>query len=444
MSRFIGIAHRIKQTADQQARPTKVCILDGKREVCHDLATETDELDFLLGWFPVEFRPVEEQEDISGFLEHQVKWQKVRKGQDVSDRHPSQLHQEDRKELVAVKVPLQFTGFEPGDTVSMLLGGSGDRFGFAIARLGQEQGFELKRIAPAKFMSLREQWNRDHNRKINDKNFDHVLVAQLARDKAELFQLITPVDRSSMRIKFLFQLRKDAMKDRIACEQRLRQRFIGRIFFSPEGGYPEGNLEDEFVQVKANDFALRSLIKVEDDRNTELEKVIRQHPVFQQIFEGIRGVGPRIAAPIIALVGDPRRFPNAGHFKSYCGIAPSGDGKFRRRRSGQVANWSGDIRQALYLFADQMNYNPDSEWGQKLRSEKARLRQVHPNVVCKECGCTWDDCSEQKTHTRKYTDAHIHKMAVWHTLGLFCEWLYGRMVEVYDQLDQTTDQAING
>jgi transposase len=34
------------------------------------------------------------------------------------------------------------------------------------------------------------------------------------------------------------------------------------------------------------------------------------------------GVGPILAAKIIALVGDTRRFPTKGHFASYAGVAP--------------------------------------------------------------------------------------------------------------------------
>lgn len=78
----------------------------------------------------------------------------------------------------------------------------------------------------------------------------------------------------------------------------------------------------------------------------------------------------------------------------------------------------------MYLLVEQFNRRPDSVWGQKLRENKIKLRAAHPDVMCKDCGCTWDDCVAQKSHTRRYTDGHIHKMALWRTATKFAEWLY--------------------
>ena len=78
MSRIIGIRHRIKKTAEGEARPTQVCILKDGKTINLELATETDELDFVLGRFPTSFRKVEKSEDISSFSSHHVMWKKFR------------------------------------------------------------------------------------------------------------------------------------------------------------------------------------------------------------------------------------------------------------------------------------------------------------------------------------------------------------------------------
>jgi transposase len=347
----------------------------------------------------------------------------------LDDLPESHKKLEDKQWIKATQVPAEYAGFQAGDTVSMLLGGSGDRFGYAIVRRGEKIGFNLFRIAPAKFCLLREEWNERNDRAVDDKSRDHELVAQLVRERFDLFQPVSVPELPAMRIRYLFDLRMDAMKERIACEQRLRQRVVGSVFFSEEGCYPEGDLEDQYLQVKANSESLKYLIKEEDARLKELQKAVEQSDVWKKVFVNIRGCGPRIAAPLIALIGDIRRFPDAGHFKSYCGVAPGKNGEFRRRKKGVVANWSGDIRQAMFLFCDQMNRNPESQWGIAFRKEKARLRALYPDKVKNEKD-KW-----------MYTDAHIHNKARWHALGLFCEWLYKEWTAIYNEKEQSKADA---
>jgi hypothetical protein len=56
--RVIGIRHRVKKTAEGEARPTQVVILENGEPKTLELETETDELDFVLGRFPTSFRKV--------------------------------------------------------------------------------------------------------------------------------------------------------------------------------------------------------------------------------------------------------------------------------------------------------------------------------------------------------------------------------------------------
>jgi hypothetical protein len=123
-------------------------------------------------------------------------------------------------------------------------------------------------------------------------------------------------------------------------------------------------------------------------------------------------------------IGDIRRFATDAKLKAFCSVHVLGDGRFARKRSGEVANWHPEARQALYLLTDQFNRRPNSVWGQKLLEYKARLRAAHPDVLCQQCGGKWDDCQHQKSHKRKYSDGHIHQMALWRTATKFVEWLF--------------------
>jgi transposase len=71
----------------------------------------------------------------------------------------------------------------------------------------------------------------------------------------------------------------------------------------------------------------------------------------------IFGVGPILAAKIIALVGDTRRFPTKGHFASYAGVAPveASSGEVVRHRLSLAGNRR--LNHALHMIAiNQVRY----------------------------------------------------------------------------------------
>ena len=81
--RIIGIRHRVKATKEGEAKPTQVVIFqNGKRTASYDLASEQAELDFVHGIFPVEYRKVTEDEDISMYRPHQLRLRAVKKDED--------------------------------------------------------------------------------------------------------------------------------------------------------------------------------------------------------------------------------------------------------------------------------------------------------------------------------------------------------------------------
>lgn len=420
--RIIGIVHRVKFTADGEARPTKVAIADwsGKVIAKYDLETETDELDFMLGRYPLAYGEVASDEDISQIDSRHIKWRKAKEGE-VAGLHPSQVIVVEKKLQRAVSKPIRFGGLQAGDTVVMSLGGSGDRFAFAINNYGKTKGINVLRIQPA---DLKD------NRK-SDKIEDHLELVRLYCDYPELFYRVTERDEMLIRIKFAFDMRMRAMKDRIACGQRLEQMLIGKIFLSTEGCYPEGTIEDLLIAEQANDLIYQGFVEQEKNRNKELEKLINQLDIYQELFSEITGLGTRICASLLAYIGDIRRFSSSAKFKMYCGVAPNNDGGFIRKKRGQRQSWRPEIRQALFLFADQCNRRPESEWGRRFLEEKARLREKYPEVVVEQRPDP--DHPGKLKKVKLFTDGHIHNKARWHLLGQFCDDLYGKWTAFYDE-----------
>ena len=305
----------------------------------------------------------------------------------------------------------------PGDVIAMSLGGSGDLLAFATNRIALQSDATVIRIPP-----YQQKAARGHD----DTDEDATLLATLAAEQPELFFPMLDRDSSLVRVRENVRHFTDAMKARIACEQRLRQRVIGQIYTTTDGIFPEGGIEKAFDNMKANDKVLAALIEEEKAREKELKKALNAFDVFKRVFEPILGVGPRIAARLIDAIGDIRRFDSADKLVQFCGVGfmqdKDGNTVAQRRRAGAVANWHGDARQALYLLMDQWNRQKnreDAPWGQRFLANKKHFRRQHPEKV--QVDGKW-----------RYTDAHIHKMAGWRTASEFVRWLYGEWWRVVD------------
>lgn len=411
MKRIIGIRHRRKQTADQTASPTQVCIMtpDGELVRQLELPDQTAELDFLKGEFPVKMRDFHETDDLGAIPDHQIKWKKVK-----AELAGEYSKKKGKFHYNPQKVPAEYEGLQARDVVVMTLGGSGDRFAAALSKRGEMIRAQVYRLPPYQLKEFRGN---------NDKGDDSKLLAELFVMDSDLFYLIRPFDRGLIRIAEAFFARMEAMKARVACNNRLLQNAEGKIFLNDEGFFPEGTIEAQYDMIRANDRVYQALLMEETDRNKELESAVKSHELWVKIFEELPGVGPRIAGGLIALIKDMRRFETPAKLKKFCGVHVLGDEEpdkqFPRRRRGQRCNWNPGVRQTLYQWGDQFNRRPDSFWGQKLREYKAKFRTKYqePAEVIK----TVDG---KKKTVKMYTDGHLHKRALWRTITKFVEWLW--------------------
>ncbi len=340
MTRYIGIRHRIKKTAQGEAHPTQVAICANDSVKFVKLKDEQAELDFL-------------------------------------------------------------TSVKKDDVLAMTLGGSGDYLAYAASRVAAEVGASMMRTPPFVLASARKRVG-------GERKDDAALLAQLVQEHQHSFYPTIDRDRNLILVREHYRARTEAMKARIACEQRLHQRFIGAVFTASDGISPEGAIEKRFDAMKANDKILMALLEEEKERMKELERALKVLDVYQHVFVPIAGVGPAIAARLISTIVDIRRFEKASQLVAFCGAHVLPNGRFARRRSGELANWHNDARQALFLAGDQFNRRPKSQWGEYLRAAKSRLRDKHPEPIVVD-------------GVKKYSDGHIHKMAIWRTLTRFVE-----------------------
>ena len=458
--RILGFRHRVKvrivDGEPTEPLPSEVVIMspEGHELGRINLEDEQAELDFIQGVFPTRYRYVDPQEDISAVPPWQIKWRTATEDESQGDRHGSQCEFQTKRGKggqpptqklirVASEVPSEWTGLQPGDRLAMSLGGSGDYFGFSAARRLHTMGGEVYRIPPFK---LKE------NRGAAPKTDDAKLLAECLITGPGDFYPTFVRDLAIIRVRETFHLRMAALKNRMACASWLREQNKGNTFCSIQGGFPEGGIEKAYEMLKATDASFVALEAQEASALKAMTEAVEATDVWAKIFADFPGVGPAIAARIISAIIDIRRFRTSAKLKKFMGVHVRADGSFPRRRSGQVADWHPDARQALYLLADQFVKNPNSKWGKKLTGYKASLRVRHPQVCVQVKDAETSKLfpkglapigeAPQKRRpyydvphpsgegtirvsgSQRYGNGHIHKMAIWRTLTRFVEWLH--------------------
>jgi hypothetical protein len=427
--RIVGFRHRVKATKEGEARPTIAFVrLPGGQTQKYELGTAQDELDWLYGRYVTSWRNVKLGEDLSGFPEWHIQRDKV-------TNEPR-------------RIPAGYDGLKLGDRNAATLGGSGDYFLYALVA----KGADVYRIAPFKLQEERGDAKKDD---------DASLLARLLAEKPELFEETTPLAKSIARLRVSFRLWQDAMKDRIASGNRFLSAFVGRAFLDAGEMPPEQALTKLADEAKAKDPGTLALEREEGKKLLQVQKDLALCDIWTMLFQPIEGVGPSIGARIIAGVISIQRFATFPKFNKFCGTHCLDDGSFARRRNGVVANWSGEVRQGLYLLGDQFNRRPGTVWGTRLRENKVMYRNRHPHPVLetkggdhhelnpetatKGTGGAWKvKTSEGEvtvTGKLRYTDAHIHKMALWRTLTEFAEWLYKAWWDIEEKREPVTPES---
>ncbi len=414
--RIIGIRSRVKQTKEGEARPTQVIIYGGKKPVTILLEEDQDELDFIRGIFPTEFRCIKPTEDISSLPFNHVKWEKIKLDEVAVGVHESQILP-GKIRMKATKVASEYEGLKPNDTVVMCLG-FGDELAYALTRRGAtlQPNATVHRVPGFLLKQYREKDGVVGSAE-KAKDEDGKLLVEMFESTSELFHEIKNRDEQIIDVRIKFRQVQEAMKARIACGQRLDQRLRSEVYVSDPELYPEGKLEDFFKRQKANDIVLSALESEEASRKKELENALKDLDIYQQIFAPIEGCGPAIAGRIISAIQDIRRFRSAPALKAYAGVHVMKGGKyaevddkkqFPRRRTGQVCNWNDEIRKALYLLTDQANRRPESFWGKKLRQNKERWAALHPDA----------------------STMHVHKTALWRTASQMIVYIYNECTKM--------------
>lgn len=156
----------------------------------------------------------------------------------------------------------------------------------------------------------------------------------------------------------------DGIEDlRIATENRVRQ--MTRSEPDSDGvvrglGMGDGDVISEALR-KATGLGtaqktLDDLLKMEHQATLELQRQVRQHPVYP-LIKNTAGLGEKQTGRLLAAIGDPywndlhERPRTVSELWAYCGYSVI-NGRSQRRQKGQHSNWSATAKMRAFLIAE--------------------------------------------------------------------------------------------
>lgn len=153
------------------------------------------------------------------------------------------------------------------------------------------------------------------------------------------------------------------------CDRKFQQAYRNAGF-----GDLKGNAEYEEDIKTLNEIA--SLFKTPGEKgrivsyDTRLEQLGKKND-FCLLFNRIAGFkkGMPIAAGLVSVIQDIRRFPQVADLWSYLGM---GDAAKQKRKKGQASNWSAEGRRLCYQVGTTIRNNRVEPWRSMYDEEKAK------------------------------------------------------------------------
>ena len=179
----------------------------------------------------------------------------------------------------------------------------------------------------------------------NDYNDAEAIGEASLRPKTTSVPVKTPEQQD---LSMLIAARQGMIKERTALAARIRAFLLERGFALPRGiGHLEGRLSD-LLDDGTNSLTLvtRTLIRTLQsdlrhlsERIGEIDSMIKalaRTDETSQRLQTIPGVGPIVAASLIAVIGDPGRFENGRDMAAFLGLVPSQHTSGDKIRLGRI------------------------------------------------------------------------------------------------------------
>ncbi len=397
--RLVVVKHRVKKTKDGEERPTMIGISENasSHSTTIELVDSLAELDYVHGKFPATWRPVVTGENLKDVEPHHIHfrdpeddmtiglalsiWPRESLRIEVSGRGKNKI---ETLTGIPTEVPDLFTGLKSGDTILAMFGGSGFSLMLAVLNKAHEIGARVLLCSPHNVKHYREGEHRE-------KDEDHLTLIEMFRARPEQFHEIFPTDVKSWEVMANWDFTEEAMGQRLRIIQRATKRAEHEV--CARNKYVGSQLAQAILDAKMGNRTVVEVMEEEKLCQKALEDSIESHPLFQYLFSGFKGIGPRFFGKILSSVRDIRRFPrkSVGAFLLFCGygIVKGANGRptIQRFLRGAQKNNPGnpEVKQAVWLLVSmQFVYQKDTPWGVRLRQIRDEMTVHQPNAVL-EC-----------------------------------------------------------
>lgn len=150
-----------------------------------------------------------------------------------------------------------------------------------------------------------------------------------------------------------------------------------------------------------------------------IQKELKKFPIYTEFLTKIKGIGPAIAAGLIAEIGDISRFDNISNLYAYFGVHVQ-DGACVKRQKGQVSNWNSTGRMLVCeMIPDQFVRHKSPVYNGIYAEEKARQMKLFE-----------EDANKPKAKKRCHSKGHAERRARRKTGKIFLHHLWKKWREL--------------
>ena len=123
---------------------------------------------------------------------------------------------------------------------------------------------------------------------------------------------------------------------------------------------------------------LRRLSDAEDSLAKRFAAYLKEQPIWEDWLSRVRGIGPVLAAGIIAEIGHPSRFETVSKLWAFAGLAVR-NGVACRRTRGEKANWSPGFKVLCWKLAHSFVLQGGA-YRKEYERFKAHELELHPQT----------------------------------------------------------------
>jgi hypothetical protein len=144
---------------------------------------------------------------------------------------------------------------------------------------------------------------------------------------------------------------------------------------------------------------LEERLREQEDRIAkDLPEAVLDHPIGPWLM-AVKGIGPTLAAKLIAYIGDARRFSTPSKLWRYAGYAVI-DGKAERMIRGERAHFSPILKVALYNVATSFLKTESPYRALYDGAYEYYLRERPQWSGCRSCHSDLGECKAPKVHSK--------------------------------------------